>query len=273
MKASQAEWGDAIKNLPITDITNLSSAITTAMSEMQSDTGLTTDSVKNLATQFSDLGDVNIDSLYTRTAKGLQLNTDRLQDYMEQQNDFVNSDFENKVKEQKKIVEDAFKAYQNGDQSLANYTAEQDALDELLNRRNQYFARYQEAQEQFTDFQKMQNAKNAANAGDEYTTAKSDLENLKDLYDKNLVGTEEFKKGAAYFSQNGFEDPENFIENYNHLKDYYTDDSSGPQKFLEDLNKKGLATYETLANGQKQWAYSFNDVKDAADQMGMSSLY
>lgn len=187
MKASQAEWGDAIKNLPITDITNLSSAITTAMSEMQSDTGLTTDSVKNLATQFSDLGDINIDSLYTRTAKGLQLNTDRLQDYMEQQNDFVNSDFENKVKDQKKIVEDTFKAYQNGDKSLADYTAEQDALDELLNRRNQYFARYQEAQEQFTDFQKMQNAKNAANAGDEYTTAKSDLENLKDLYDKNLV--------------------------------------------------------------------------------------
>lgn len=270
MKASQAEWGDAIKNLPITDITNLSSAITTAMSEMQSDTGLTTDSVKNLATQFSDLGDINIDSLYTRTAKGLQLNTDRFQDYMEQQNDFVNSDFENKVKDQKKIVEDTFKAYQNGDKSLADYAAEQDALDELLNRRNQYFARYQEAQEQFTDFQKMQNAKNAANAGDEYTTAKSDLENLKDLYDKNLVGTKEFKKGAAYFSQNGFEDPENFIENYNHLKKYYTDDSSGPQKFLEDLNKKGLATYETLANGQKQWAYSFNDVKDAADQMGMS---
>lgn len=270
MKASQAEWGDAIKNLPITDITNLSSAITTAMSEMQSDTGLTTDSVKNLATQFSDLGDINIDSLYTRTAKGLQLNTDRLQDYMEQQNDFVNSDFENKVKDQKKIVEDTFKAYQNGDKSLADYAAEQDALDELLNRRNQYFARYQEAQEQFTDFQKMQNAKNAANAGDEYTTAKSDLENLKDLYDKNLVGTKEFKKGAAYFSQNGFEDPENFIENYNHLKKYYTDDSSGPQKFLEDLNKKGLATYETLANGQKQWAYSFNDAKDAADRMGMS---
>lgn len=270
MKASQAEWGDAIKNLPITDITNLSSAITTAMSEMQSDTGLTTDSVKNLATQFSDLGDVNIDSLYTRTAKGLQLNTDRLQDYMEQQNDFVNSDFENKVKEQKQIVEDAFKAYQNGDQSLANYTAEQDALDELLNRRNQYFARYQEAQEQFTDFQKMINAENAANAGDEYTTAKSKLDELKELYDNNLIGTEKFKKGAAYFSQNGFEDPENFIENYNHLKKYYTDDSSGPQKFLEDLNKKGLATYETLANGQKQWAYSFNDVKDAADQMGMS---
>jgi len=270
MKASQAEWGDAIKNLPITDITNLSSAITTAMSEMQSDTGLTTDSVKNLATQFSDLGDINIDSLYTRTAKGLQLNTDRLQDYMEQQNDFVNSDFENKVKDQKKIVEDTFKAYQNGDKSLADYTAEQDALDELLNRRNQYFARYQDAQEQFTDFQKMINAENAANAGDEYTTAKSKLDELKELYDNNLIETEKFKKGAAYFSQNGFEDPENFIENYNHLKDYYTDDSSGPQKFLEDLNKKGLATYETLANGQKQWAYSFNDVKDAADQMGMS---
>lgn len=254
MKASQAEWGDSIKNLPITDITNLSSAITTAMSEMQSDTGLTTDSVKNLATQFSDLGDINIDSLYTRTAKGLQLNTDRLQDYMEQQNDFVNSDFENKVKDQKKIVEDTFKAYQNGDKSLADYTAEQDALDELLNRRNQYFARYQDVQEQFTDFQKMINAENAANAGDEYTTAKSKLDELKELYDNNLIGTEKFKKGAAYFSQNGFEDPENFIENYNHLKDYYTDDSSGPQKFLEDLNKKGLATYETLANGQKQWA-------------------
>ena len=197
MKASQAEWGDAIKNLPITDITNLSSAITTAMSEMQSDTGLTTDSVKNLATQFSDLGDINIDSLYTRTAKGLQLNTDRLQDYMEQQNDFVNSDFENKVKDQKKIVEDTFKAYQNGDKSLADYTAEQDALDELLNRRNQYFARYQDAQEQFTDFQKMINAENAANAGDEYTTAKSKLDELKEVEEVTKVNCYDIAKLKA----------------------------------------------------------------------------
>lgn len=258
MKASQADWTKTAFNLPVTDMQNTVTALTTAISEMQTETGLTADTMDNLRTQFSDLKDAHVDNVFDRTAKGLKINTERMKDYLEQQNEFMNSDFANRIQK----YQDALKNGQDG------YT--QQGLENLKNLQAQYFAQYQEAAKQFSDFQAMVNADNLATDGNEYTTAKSYLDNAKDLYDKGLVGTPQFKAAAKYFSQNGFEDADNFIENYNKLKNYYTDDASGPKRFLSDLEAKGLATYKTLEDGNQQWMYSFTDTQEAADAMGMS---
>lgn len=258
MKASQADWRKTAFNLPVTDMQNTVTALTSAISEMQTETGLTSDTMDSLRTQFSDLKDAHVDNVFDRTAKGLKINTERMKDYLEQQNEFMNSDFANRIQK----YQDALKNGQDG------YT--QQGLENLKNLQAQYFAQYQEAAKQFSDFQAMVNADNLATDGNEYTTAKSYLDNAKDLYDKGLVGTPQFKAAAKYFSQNGFEDADNFIENYNKLKNYYTDDASGPKRFLSDLEAKGLATYKTLEDGNQQWMYSFTDTQEAADAMGMS---
>lgn len=258
MKASQADWGKTAFNLPVTDMQNTVTALTSAISEMQTETGLTSDTMDSLRTQFSDLKDAHVDNVFDRTAKGLKINTERMKDYLEQQNEFMNSDFTRKI-------QDYQNALKNGQDGYTNQ-----GLEDLKNLRAQYFAQYQEAAKQFSDFQAMVNADNLSTEGNEYTTAKSYLDNAKDLYDKGLVGTPQFKAAAKYFSQNGFEDADNFIENYNKLKNYYTDDTSGPKRFLSDLEAKGLATYKTLEDGNQQWMYSFTDTQEAADAMGMS---
>lgn len=258
MKASQADWTKTAFNLPVTDMQNTVTALTSAISEMQTETGLTSDTMDNLRTQFSDLKDTHVDNVFDRTAKGLKINTERMKDYLEQQNEFMNSDFAQRIQD-----------YQD-QLSAGNKDYTQQGLENLKNLQAQYFAQYQEAAKQFSDFQAMVNADNLSTEGNEYTTAKSYLDNAKDLYDKGLVGTPQFKAAAKYFSQNGFEDADNFIENYNKLKNYYTDDASGPKRFLSDLEAKGLATYKTLEDGNQQWMYSFTDTQEAADAMGMS---
>lgn len=258
MKASQADWTKTAFNLPVTDMQNTVTALTSAISEMQTETGLTSDTMDSLRTQFSDLKDAHVDNVFDRTAKGLKINTERMKDYLEQQNEFMNSDFAQRIQD-----------YQN-QLSAGNKDYTQQGLENLKNLQAQYFAQYQEAAKQFSDFQAMVNADNLSTEGNEYTTAKSYLDNAKDLYDKGLVGTPQFKAAAKYFSQNGFEDADNFIENYNKLKNYYTDDASGPKRFLSDLEAKGLATYKTLEDGNQQWMYSFTDTQEAADAMGMS---
>ena len=258
IKASQADWKRTAFNLPVTDMQNTVTALTSAISEMQTETGLTSDTMDSLRTQFSDLKDAHVDNVFDRTAKGLKINTERMKDYLEQQNEFMNSDFTRKI-------QDYQNALKNGQDGYTNQ-----GLEDLKNLQAQYFAQYQEAAKQFSDFQAMVNADNLSTEGNEYTTAKSYLDNAKDLYDKGLVGTPQFKAAAKYFSQNGFEDADNFIENYNKLKNYYTDDASGPKKFLSDLEAKGLATYKTLEDGNQQWMYSFTDTQEAADAMGMS---
>lgn len=258
MKASQADWRKTAFNLPVTDMQNTVTALTSAISEMQTETGLTSDTMDSLRTQFSDLKDAHVDNVFDRTAKGLKINTERMKDYLEQQNEFMNSDFAQRIQD-----------YQD-QLSAGNKDYTQQGLENLKNLQAQYFAQYQEATKQFSDFQAMVNADNLSTEGNEYTTAKSYLDNAKDLYDKGLVGTPQFKAAAKYFSQNGFEDADNFIENYNKLKNYYTDDASGPKRFLSDLEAKGLATYKTLEDGNQQWMYSFTDTQEAADAMGMS---
>lgn len=258
MKASQADWTKTAFNLPVTDMQNTVTALTSAISEMQTETGLTSDTMDSLRTQFSDLKDAHVDNVFDRTAKGLKINTERMKDYLEQQNEFMNSDFAQRIQD-----------YQD-QLSAGNKDYTQQGLENLKNLQAQYFAQYQEATKQFSDFQAMVNADNLSTEGNEYTTAKSYLDNAKDLYDKGLVGTPQFKAAAKYFSQNGFEDADNFIENYNKLKNYYTDDASGPKRFLSDLEAKGLATYKTLEDGNQQWMYSFTDTQEAADAMGMS---
>lgn len=258
MKASQADWTKTAFNLPVTDMQNTVTALTSAISEMQTETGLTSDTMDSLRTQFSDLKDAHVDNVFDRTAKGLKINTERMKVYLEQQNEFMNSDFAQRIQD-----------YQD-QLSAGNKDYTQQGLENLKNLQAQYFAQYQEAAKQFSDFQAMVNADNLSTEGNEYTTAKSYLDNAKDLYDKGLVGTPQFKAAAKYFSQNGFEDADNFIENYNKLKNYYTDDASGPKRFLSDLEAKGLATYKTLEDGNQQWMYSFTDTQEAADAMGMS---
>ena len=258
IKASQADWKRTAFNLPVTDMQNTVTALTSAISEMQTETGLTSDTMDSLRTQFSDLKDAHVDNVFDRTAKGLKINTERMKDYLEQQNEFMNSDFTRKI-------QDYQNALKNGQDGYTNQ-----GLENLKNLQAQYFAQYQEAAKQFSNFQAMVNADNLSTEGNEYTTAKSYLDNAKDLYDKGLVGTPQFKAAAKYFSQNGFEDADNFIENYNKLKNYYTDDASGPKRFLSDLEAKGLATYKTLEDGNQQWMYSFTDTQEAADAMGMS---
>ena len=258
MKASQADWTKTAFNLPVTDMQNTVTALTSAISEMQTETGLTSDTMDSLRTQFSDLKDAHVDNVFDRTAKGLKINTERMKDYLEQQNEFMNSDFAQRIQD-----------YQD-QLSAGNKDYTQQGLENLKNLQAQYFAQYQEAAKQFSDFQAMVNADNLSTEGNKYTTAKSYLDNAKDLYDKGLVGTPQFKAAAKYFSQNGFEDADNFIENYNKLKNYYTDDASGPKRFLSDLEAKGLATYKTLEDGNQQWMYSFTDTQEAADAMGMS---
>ena len=258
MKASQADWTKTAFNLPVTDMQNTVTALTSAISEMQTETGLTSDTMDSLRTQFSDLKDAHVDNVFDRTAKGLKINTERMKDYLEQQNEFMNSDFAQRIQD-----------YQD-QLSAGNKDYTKQGLENLKNLQAQYFAQYQEAAKQFSDFQAMVNADNLSTEGNEYTTAKSYLDNAKDLYDKGLVGTPQFKAAAKYFSQNGFEDADNFIENYNKLKNYYTDDASGPKRFLSDLEAKGLATYKTLEDGNQQWMYSFTDTQEAADAMGMS---
>ena len=118
-------------------------------------------------------------------------------------------------------------------------------------------------------FDSIKVADESKNAGDDYVSALKYIEEAKEMYDKGLIGTDDFKMRAKYLSPTGSEDPANFIENYSKATRYLTEDSSGVQNFLNDLERKGYATFETLSDGTKKWSYDISDLEGAAENMGM----
>lgn len=118
-------------------------------------------------------------------------------------------------------------------------------------------------------FDSIKVADESKNAGDDYVSALKYVEEAKEMYDKGLIGTDDFKMRAKYLSPTGSEDPANFIENYSKATRYLTEDSSGVQNFLNDLERKGYATFETLSDGTKKWSYDISDLEGAAENMGM----
>lgn len=118
------------------------------------------------------------------------------------------------------------------------------------------------------NFEAISAADETKNAGDDYVQAKSYLEQAKEMFDKGLIGTDDFKKRAAYFSPTGAEDAVNFAENYAKAARYLTEDASGVHNFLTDLESKGMAL-KTVADGTEQWTYNIEDLEQAATNMGV----
>lgn len=107
------------------------------------------------------------------------------------------------------------------------------------------------------------------NAGDDYVKAITYLKEAKEMYDKGLIGTDDFKTRAAYFSPTASDDPANFKENFSKASRYLKDNATGVENFLTDLKKKGYATFTTLSDGTKQWTYDIDDLQQASENMGM----
>lgn len=96
---------------------------------------------------------------------------------------------------------------------------------------------------------------------DSYTAM---MKEAKDLYDASRTGNETFKAAAKAFSMNGMDDAVNFAENYAQLSKYFTEDSSGLETFVQDLEKIGKAEW----NG-KAWVLDMENMQEAADQLYM----
>lgn len=118
-------------------------------------------------------------------------------------------------------------------------------------------------------FDAIAKADETANAGDDYVKSIQYAKDAKEMYDKGLIGTDDFKTRAAYFSPTGADDDVNFAENYPKISRYMTEDANGVQNFLNDLKSKGLATFETLSDGTKKWSYDIKDLEESATSMGM----
>lgn len=110
------------------------------------------------------------------------------------------------------------------------------------------------------------------NAGYNYEQAVSHAEKIKELYDKGLVGTDDFKSFADYMSY-GSDDSigayEAGIEKFNRY--FTTDSASGVKNFLDDLIAKSNDLGKSWATWNEEDGYKFDidNLAEVAKEMGI----
>lgn len=273
----------------VTDTTTAYSSLSTAVSESTSDTGMTSDSINNIKSSLEsllddndELKDFDLNSLFTNTAKGVKLNNDKLKDMLELQHDLRSKDFADSIdqqteslKEQTKEAEELKKQYGETSDKYISALEKQKQAQEDLNAtqqaRSQYHAQYQQQQQLLSEYAQWQRAQSTENAGDKYNNLFSGLKTAKGIYDKGLVGTDDFKTYAKMLSPSGSTDPENFAENYGKAARYITEDESGLVHFFEDLSHKTDEAGNQMAkfNEQtQQWELNVHDLGEVAQKLG-----
>lgn len=260
-------YENTLKTLLVDQAKDLASAISSALSEVVTETGLTNETIDSLVTSFSDLGDraeITGKLLYG-SADGMKVDVRALQQMAEAERNLVNSQFTAKIKEQKDAIQQLM---DSGDTS--GLKKAQDELQYLLTQQTEYFALYQQQMNAFNEHGMIDLADQTANAGDNYDKAKQYLKDAKKMWDKGLVGTDDFKARAAYFDDFGLTDAETFKKNYDKINKYFTEDISGIRKYISDMQKNGLLVQKTLSDGSTALVGNFKDVSEAAKKMGIS---
>lgn len=267
----QAEISLSAIQKTVTDAqTNLSS-FQSAINESASATGLSAESITAVGNAFSEFSELNPALLFTNTANGVKVNNKALSSLISLQHKVKSKDFSDAIKNQTQAIAEQNEVVKNASED--NLAEEQGKLQNMFGdlsaiqqARSQYNALYQEQQKLFSDYGEWVTATSTENAGDPFLNMVSGLEQAKAAYDKGLVGTDEFKSFAKLISPTGATDAANFMENYGKAARYLTEDISGVQNFLSDLQTNGFAEYNAELDS---WALNVRNVSDVAKKMGM----
>jgi uncharacterized protein YukE len=103
----------------------------------------------------------------------------------------------------------------------------------------QYQALYAQQQDLFSSFSNWERAQASENAGARYESIQGYKESYKDLWEKGLVGTDDYKSFTAMIDEWGRESSAAYQGVQQKLDRYFTDDMSGIVNMLDDLVSSG----------------------------------
>ena len=226
---------------------------------IDAETGALTGDVATILNAYKkELGDGNIDELFERTADGIIVNRDALRALQAQQENTTKAEFIKRIKE--------------AEEHLANASTdgERQAWQERLDNIKLLASAYDGAT---SAYQKWVDAQKMGEAGDQYDTiASTAIKRGKELYDKGLVGTNEFRAIAQLYSNEDLalasvdEITEAYENGVDTVKKYFTEGQEGAVAFADKLVELGEATKEGDF-------YNFEDginTSQIADDLGIS---
>lgn len=246
-----------------------------AIKESISSIGLTADSINNLKARYQDLDNYDAAKLFEKTSNGIHLNTKALRE--------LESEYE---KQQKSDIDLSLKAlndeYDNLTERIKN-CSDASQKSELYNQRNSILQQINDTAQLAAQYEgltsafyKWEQAQSIGEEGDMYDSLTNSLKDIKELYDKGLIGTNKFRAAVQLMTSEDLstasvdELTKAYDDGYSKMTRYFTDSENGCLKFLEDVSK--LNSEWASMNEDGTWEINFGKGNDQeiADALGMN---
>lgn len=263
---------DAFSSTVQTATENLST-LQSIMSESVSGSGISAENVQAFRDMFGD----DAEKALEKTANGYHLNKEALAELQAQQETLTKSDYLSALSDQYELLaensEKLAKAQFMGDTDdiTALEATRQGIMDQISSLEDLQF-QYEAATSAYQDWQ---NAMSGGEEGDMYDSIFGNIEDIKDLYDKGLTGTNKFRKFVDLMSNQDLSTASNeeIVSAYEKaipkIERYFTEGQEGAQRFLSDI--QNLNSEWAHMNEDGSWDINFgvgND-QEIADKLGI----
>lgn len=241
------------------------------VSESVSGSGISDENVQ----AFRDMFGTDAERALEKTANGFHINTDALRELQAQQETLTKSDYLSALSDQYELLEEnaqkLAKAQFMGEDTSGLEATRQGILDQISSLEDLQY-QYEAATSAYQDWQ---NAMSGGEEGDMYDSIFGNIEDVKNIYDKGLTGTNKFREFVDLISNQDLSTASNeeIVSAYEKaipkIERYFTEGQEGAQRFLSDI--QNLNSEWAHMNEDGSWDINFgvgND-QEIADKLGI----
>lgn len=246
-----------------------------AMKESVSSTGLTSESIKNLQSRYQDLENYDAARLFEKTTNGIHLNTKALRElesaYEKQEKANIKDTLDGLIEQYNDLTEQINNA---GDAASTSelYAKRQDILDQI-NDTTTLAAQYDGLT---SAFHKWEKAQSIGEEGDMYDSLAGSLEDIRQLYDDGLIGTNQFRTAVQLMSNEDLSTASidkllsAYEEGYDKMTRYFQDSSDGCINFLQDVQELNDKWVHMNEDGSWDINFGVGNDQEIADALGIN---
>ena len=241
------------------------------LSESTTGTGISADNVKAFREMFGD----DAERALEKTANGYHINREELAKLQAQQSEMNKADYLSGIADQQEalrtIEEQIAEAMVAGKDVSGLQTQRQSILDNISTLEDLAY-QYQTAT---SAYQQWQDAMSGGEEGDMYDSIQGNLESVKDLYDKGLVGENKFREFVDLMSNKDLTNASvdeivaAYEQAYPKMERYFTEGQEGCAAFLQDVSNLNSEWAHMNEDGSWQINFGVGNDQEIADAMGI----
>lgn len=243
----------------------------TIMSESVSGAGISADNVKAFKEMFGD----DAARALEKTADGYHINREELAKLQAQQSEMNKADYLSGLADQqealRQVEEQIADAMVKG-QDVSGLQAQREGILNNISSLEDLAYQYQTAT---SAYQQWQDAMSGGEEGNMYDSIQGNMESIKDLYDKGLVGENKFREFVDLMSNKGLTNASvdeivtAYEESYPKMERYFTEGQEGCQAFLQDISNLNSEWAHMNEDGSWDINFGVGNDQEIADALGI----